>query len=632
MAGLYTGAIGLWGGLPGLISSTTLSTPPSLLANVGGIAATGANLALWFDENQAYKSSGGGIVTPDSILTYTAPSPKMVYGSDGVLGYAPHNLFTNSNWAGAYVGDDWDPSGGWGIGSATGTATAGVSVASPDDISIRFVTSTTRGYLNHDVSVVSGNQYRLSFDLEAMPTSINWNQFFLSTGATTTVISYNGQGTNANTPPTGVGGRVYVDILATSTGTLTIRFGNGASSNTTGDITISRPMFTNLPMVGQTYYRNTSTSAAVYSLPRDYNPTTLAALGVLGEEQRTNLLTYSEQFDNAAWVKSRATVTGASINAIIAPDGTMNADKIVPSVNNATHRIYQLGITHGVLRTYAYTCYLKAGEYTFARLMLADSTESDSASCRFNLSDGTLDGVAAASGTFSSASASVVDVGNGWYRCTLIATCDATEATVSAWVWSGNTTAAANTFAGDGTSGIYAWGAQLEAGAFATSYIPTVASQVTRAADQISILTSAFPWNASAHTYVVSGDMQNTTGYIFAASNNASANREIVYRNSSNFDMVVASGAAIQVNSAIGGYTTGVPFNISMAVALNDVAASLNGAAVVTDTSVTLPVGIDRLRIGSNEPGTAGFMGGHIKRLAYYASRKTNAELQVLST
>jgi len=55
-----------------------LSTPPSLLANVGGIAATGANLALWFDENQAYKSSGGGIVTPDSILTYTAPSPKLV--------------------------------------------------------------------------------------------------------------------------------------------------------------------------------------------------------------------------------------------------------------------------------------------------------------------------------------------------------------------------------------------------------------------------------------------------------------------------------------------------------------------------------------------------------------------------
>jgi hypothetical protein len=78
------------------MSTTGLSTATGFLADVGGIAALGADLALWFDENQAYKSSGGGIVTPDSILTYTAPSPKLVYGSDGVLTYLPMNLVTFS--------------------------------------------------------------------------------------------------------------------------------------------------------------------------------------------------------------------------------------------------------------------------------------------------------------------------------------------------------------------------------------------------------------------------------------------------------------------------------------------------------------------------------------------------------
>ena len=90
------------------------------------------------------------------------------------------------------------------------------------------------------------------------------------------------------------------------------------------------------------YYNSAGVlSTAAINAPRfDYDPVTLESVGLLIEESRTNLLTYSEQFDNAVWTKSNASITA---NAIIAPDGTLTADKLVEDgVTKEFDRIFKM--------------------------------------------------------------------------------------------------------------------------------------------------------------------------------------------------------------------------------------------------------------------------------------------------
>lgn len=640
MAGLSTNAPGLWGGFAGLLyGSTSLSTPPGFLADATPAwVPAGGVLAFEFDNGLGYNSRNLATTTPDSILTYTNPSAKMVYGDDGVLGYAPHNLLTNSNWAGNYSGDDWTPTG-WAYTSATGTGTAATSARSTSDLSIRFETTAARQILSIGFAVVGGMNYRLSFDLEAMPVAINWLQIFTSVTVGATIITYNGTGTNGLTPPTAgmIGTRVYIDFTAGSTGTMGLRLGCGVSSNITGDITISRPMITNLPIPGQTYFQNTSTTAAVYSLPIDHNPTTFEPLGVLIEEQRTNLLQWSEQFNDAAWAKAQATVTA---NSAIAPDGTTTADTLLDTAVSNIHYISQTvtGSPSGV--TYTVSAYLKASTLSYATIGLSDiSSGSLYAVAVFNLSSGAVATSGAAGAGYSVTSSSITSVGNGWYRCvaTVVAgTSVAFLKTVVGCNKTGVITGSAGGFEsylGNG-SGIYIWGAQLEAGAFPTSYIPTVASQVTRAADQVSILTSAFGYNATAGTMVVEARvnaLKSATNRIASLYGPASRLADlyvtvdsnlVYYKTSDSSQVTIGPGVAAQT-----------PFKGGIAYKLNDYQGVLGGTLGGADTSTgALPTNTSTLGIGNWNNDSASILSGHIKRLTYFPTRRSNADLQVLTT
>lgn len=200
-------------------------------------------------------------------------------------------------------------------------------------------------------------------------------------------------------------------------------------------------------------------------------------------DSRENLFTYSEQIDNAAWTKQFGTITA---DATIAPDGTSTADRFVEDTNNGEHSIYRTYVASNVTRTFS--LYLKAGERTGVALTFSNFLNAD-ARGYFNL----LTGVATPSGNnadFTNISASMVSVGNGWWRCSLTATKAAVNTAMNPSImsWNGSTTS----FASNTTTGFYAWGAQVENGSVASPYIQTVASAVTRSTtitDNVSKLT-----------------------------------------------------------------------------------------------------------------------------------------------
>ena len=198
------------------------------------------------------------------------------------------------------------------------------------------------------------------------------------------------------------------------------------------------------------------------NIPRfDHSLSTQQSLGLLLEETRTNRFLYSEQFDNAYWNRSNLSVAA---NSALAPDNTMTADKLVPNTVNSAHETWR---ATGVTGSYTTTIYAKSGGYN--GLVVNPYGSSFSEQIRVNLSTGTINTIS------SGATGSLTALANGWYRIT-ISTSLPSGADVYITVANNNI----SSFAGDGTSGVFVWGVQLETGTFPTSYIPTVASTVTR--------------------------------------------------------------------------------------------------------------------------------------------------------
>ena len=190
---------------------------------------------------------------------------------------------------------------------------------------------------------------------------------------------------------------------------------------------------------------------------------------ILAEPQRTNLVTYSEQFDNAAWVKQ--TDTTISSNATTSPDGYTNADKLVNSTSVNRQAIYQNSSLTGVV---SFSVFAKKAEYDV--IQLTDG-RVPTAFANFDLTNGVL-------GSVNNYNATITSVGSGWYRCSISYDYGALTINQPRISLAQTTTEGRLVdFAGSGTDGAFIWGAQVEAGSYATSYIPTSGSAVTRNQD-----------------------------------------------------------------------------------------------------------------------------------------------------
>ena len=217
------------------------------------------------------------------------------------------------------------------------------------------------------------------------------------------------------------------------------------------------------------------------NVPRfDHNPTTGESLGMLVEEARTNLITYSQAFNNTNY-SIGYDGGGFTENATVAPDGTLTASKLTRNTGTSgafwgKYNRQSIPVTNGT--AYTLSCFLKAAEITTVQLY---GDVRDGGGLGFSAAF-TLTG----SGSYvlsSGTSTQISSAGNGWYRCSVTGTSASTDDEEPALLVFGT---------GASGDGFFAWGFQLEAGSFPTSYIPTTSATVTRAADVASMTGANF--------------------------------------------------------------------------------------------------------------------------------------------
>jgi hypothetical protein len=350
-----------------------------------------------------------------------------------------------------------------------------------------------------------------------------------------------------------------------------------------------------------------------------HDPVTGRSLGLLIESGRTNLLTYSEAINNAAWTHVGGSHTA---NQTTAPSGELTADLFTEnSAASTQHRLYQTPtVASGT--TYTVSVFVKraSGSRQFGIIL---NTGTAVSRVYFNLDTGTVGTVVAGSGTITA-------YPNGWYRCTATGVSDGLTGTTFFQLCNG-TTSGSETYTGDGTSGLYIWGTQLEAGAFATSYIQTTSASASRSADVATMTSTNFSawYNQTEGTIAANAATADaSTATIVTIDDNTLNNRIYIQRETSSSiarGVVAVSGSNV-ASIAVTGVST------SLVAALSYKANQFNFAAAGTagtpDTSGTIPT-VDRMRIGTTS--VAGYeINGTIARFRYF-NRALPASVQSIS-
>lgn len=350
---------------------------------------------------------------------------------------------------------------------------------------------------------------------------------------------------------------------------------------------------------------------------------------LLVEPQRTNTMTYSEDFSNAVW-----TITNGAIatNTIAAPSNVISADTFTDNSTPGIHTITRSAQWSTTRQTFS--IYVKAN--TLTKCYIANGSTGN-AVC-FDLSSGTIEGYTAGSGN-AMVNASITSLSNGWYRVSATHTATASQTFAFGFykVFNSSSFLAMATYIGTSQSA-YLWGAQLEAGAYATSYIPTTSASVTRNQDlasrtSVSSLIGQTEGTLfceiklqnvnSASTYVgmTSGTFAN--GILIGKEAGVTPNKLVFY--------IFANGVTILNNTSTALSSSFV--KCAIAYKSGDWAAYVNGSLVASGTSTfTFSASVNRFGFGSNAAFAALDDEMEVKQTALWKTRLTNAQLAQLTT
>lgn len=358
---------------------------------------------------------------------------------------------------------------------------------------------------------------------------------------------------------------------------------------------------------------------AANNVPRIEYDATGAAKGLLIEEARTNLVDISNSFN--VWNRINTSVTASTETS---PSGSADAFIVKPTVSSGTTWVFYLPmINTGVVSTIS--TFAKASGKPFLTM---SNSNGGVRYASFNLTTGAVGTVA------SGYTANMEDFGNGWYRCSVTTPTGFNERAVFAV----SDTDDGISSAVNGDDGILLYGAQIEAGSFPTSYIPTTGAAATRASDLAEIPTSAFGYNNDAGSVAVEfkSNKPSSLDYgAFVLSDGGVSNQILHFTSSADHRGGSINSGNVDVN--IGAGSRGAPSELvkfAIGFSDNNFAASLNGATAVTDTSVTIPSGLSKLALGyyyATNPNS-NLLNGHIKSIQYYPRQLTDTQLQELTT
>lgn len=480
------------------------------------------SLAIVDTTTAANNRSNISLYDSTSPLTNAGTSPKLVDTSDGTLEWSPHNLVLQSqtfnSWAlktKLTVSSDV-------IAAPDGTVTADKLVEASDTAENHFIQSAL-------ITSIDGATYTAVIYAKAAERS--WINLRLFSGAglnaffdlTNGVVGTVGAGVTASIEDAGNGWykckatraaaatSFYHIIQMAEADNDTVYDGDGASGVYVWGAQLNRGS------VPTTYLP--TTTAAVIGVPVSYDIAN-SQYGILSEPAATNLQVYSQEFDNAAWTATNATV---SANAVVAPDGTTTADTLTDDATSGTHRVYD-AITLATATPATFSVYAKAGTHNYLVITYVTTVDNVFAQV-FDLSDGSVGQAFEGATTGTITDATITSLGNGWYRCTVTGSVTGANGFFGlsfAPAKTGNTFSNSGyvAYSGTGTT-LHLWGAQAETGTVATSPIKTFASTVTRAADDIKIAQAAFPWNGGTGALKLNGSTETaeTTGTDLDVSN-----------------------------------------------------------------------------------------------------------------
>ena len=442
-----------------------------------------------------------------------------------------------------------------------------------------------------------------------------YGYFNLSDGSSTS-NNYGGSGTIIQTTTESIGGGWYRLVMVLSgSGATSARIGiaNGAYAGAHNiTLSVTDTIYIQDAQLEQGLvardYQETTTSA-VYggitdNVPRlDYTDSSCPAL--LLEPQRTNIIDYSEYF--GAWTfNSNITLTH---NHEISPEGVQNATLLARTTSGNVQQTKS--VTSGT--TYAISVFAKEG--TSSVVQVSATGTLNTSVTQFDLSDQSI-----TTTTGSVVDSDIEDYGDGWYRCWITQTAAST----------GNGQVRINT--GDNVN-ILLYGAQLEAASYATSYIPTYGSSVSRVQDNTLNSSAASVIGQTEGSIYAEVDFKaiGEESRFVQLSDGTNSNRFLVGSTSSNgVQIYVVSGGVVQWTPATTPYTDGI-IKVAVAYKNNDYAMYVNGTQINTSSSASVPT-MDEISVGYNSiVGNRPTAYGH-RKVMLFKTRLSNEELADLTT